>query len=290
MKKLCLLIIALALLLSACVYRLPQDTQGSSDPALQGSEHAPTHSDTSPSFESTEYSAAAGDSTDPQKGDTVTVGSYTFQYTSVLTEAGRVFGWALEYCEESVEYAIIPDEVLGIPVIGIGIEQDGDECEVHPFGENPSLTRIDLPDSLLYIGDNVFRYCTKLTYIKLPNSISYLGNYSPYCYGVYNNLLENTSVTFLDIPEGVERLHEYLFADSILETVILPSTLTVVEYRVFYNTPLKEVFYRGTEEQCPQTLLDEIAVTDATIYYFSETEPTEEGNFWHYVDGKPVIW
>lgn len=26
------------------------------------------------------------------------------------------------------------------------------------------------------------------------------------------------------------------------------------------------------------------------VYCYSETKPTEEGNFWHYVDGEPVIW
>jgi hypothetical protein len=25
-------------------------------------------------------------------------------------------------------------------------------------------------------------------------------------------------------------------------------------------------------------------------YSYSETAPTDEGNFWHYVDGKPTLW
>jgi hypothetical protein len=29
---------------------------------------------------------------------------------------------------------------------------------------------------------------------------------------------------------------------------------------------------------------------NATRYYYSETEPTEEGNFWHWVDGEVVVW
>ena len=27
-----------------------------------------------------------------------------------------------------------------------------------------------------------------------------------------------------------------------------------------------------------------------TYYYYSETEPTEEGNYWHYVNSEPVVW
>lgn len=27
-----------------------------------------------------------------------------------------------------------------------------------------------------------------------------------------------------------------------------------------------------------------------TVYYYSETFPTTEGNFWHYIDGEPTVW
>ena len=32
-------------------------------------------------------------------------------------------------------------------------------------------------------------------------------------------------------------------------------------------------------------------ITHTTRYYYSETRPTDEGNFWHYDDdGKVVVW
>ncbi len=31
-------------------------------------------------------------------------------------------------------------------------------------------------------------------------------------------------------------------------------------------------------------------LTSATRYYYSETTPTEAGNYWHYVDGVPTPW
>ena len=55
---------------------------------------------------------------------------------------------------------------------------------------------------------------------------------------------------------------------------------------------LKEVYYTGNEEQWN-------AITNggqndslyaATRYYYSETEPQGEGNYWHYVDGQIVKW
>ena len=32
-------------------------------------------------------------------------------------------------------------------------------------------------------------------------------------------------------------------------------------------------------------------MTTATIYFYSETEPTEDGNFWRYdADGNVAVW
>lgn len=30
--------------------------------------------------------------------------------------------------------------------------------------------------------------------------------------------------------------------------------------------------------------------TDATTHHYSETPPTESGNYWHYVDGVVTVW
>jgi hypothetical protein len=35
---------------------------------------------------------------------------------------------------------------------------------------------------------------------------------------------------------------------------------------------------------------DNIELENAPRYYYSETEPTEPGNYWHYVDGVPTPW
>ena len=274
-----------ALLLSSCVYRIPYDTQVNSAPTTQGTESAPSSSDTSPSFESIEYSVPTGSVGTPVIGDYCTVGPYTFQYSSYGYSDSQVYGWALMSCDDSIEVAVIPSEVMGIPVIGIGRWNDS----YAPFGENNSLKSIVIPDSVLYICIYPFRFCDSLTDIKLSCHVKILGDA-----GIWSDfttsLLKGTAVTFLDVPEGVEKLCEYVFTETHLQSIVLPSTLDIIEDCIFDNSPLKEVFFRGTEEQCLQTLKDQVAETEATLYFYSETEPTEEGNFWHYVDGKPVIW
>ena len=282
MKKLCALIIMLVLLLSACI-----------DPEL-GTENTALPDDTSTFPEHNQYLDPTGTITGPlptgsvgypASGDYCTVGQYTFQYVSFWHAGEPVNGWTLYYCEDSVETAELPSEVLGIPVIGIGHYTYGNAV---PFGENAVLREIVIPDSVVYISYTVFQNCNNLSVIRLSGNIKELGNGTPLSDN-RNCLLAGTAVRFLDVPEGVEKICEFVFEGSSLESIILPSTLKIVEY-CFDNCPLKEVFYRGTAEQCPQTLLDQVATTDATIYYLSETEPTGEGNFWHYVDGQPVIW
>ena len=58
--------------------------------------------------------------------------------------------------------------------------------------------------------------------------------------------------------------------------------------------PLKtNIFIVKNREELWQnaTINDEI-IKSATIYYYSEQQPTSEGNYWHYdTDGKtPIVW
>ena len=56
---------------------------------------------------------------------------------------------------------------------------------------------------------------------------------------------------------------------------------------------LQRVYYKGTKSDWSKIYVgpDNTKLTDATRYY-SETKPTDQGNYWHYdTDGvTPVIW
>ena len=106
---------------------------------------------------------------------------------------------------------------------------------------------------------------------------------------------ECSSLKTISIPEGVTTIEENAFEGcSSLVTVVLPASLESVEDSGFaYCSSLKTVFYKGTEEQ-----LDAIEISDsneslanAKVYFYSETEPTTSGRFWHYNDeGEIVEW
>lgn len=54
---------------------------------------------------------------------------------------------------------------------------------------------------------------------------------------------------------------------------------------------LKKVFYNGTETEWRTIFIDgNPFLTDAKIYYYCESLPTDDGNYWRYVDGEIVVW
>ena len=85
----------------------------------------------------------------------------------------------------------------------------------------------------------------------------------------------------------------YLFAStSTLECVVIPKTITYFDNYSFTScSNLATVFYEGTEEDKANIYFSYAGtITSATWYFFSETKPEAEGNYWHYVDGIPTIW
>jgi hypothetical protein len=55
---------------------------------------------------------------------------------------------------------------------------------------------------------------------------------------------------------------------------------------------LTTVYYTGTAETWSKISIgsDNTDLTSATVYYYSDTQPTADGNWWHYVDGVPTVW
>ena len=356
-------ILAFALFLSACAYRIPNDTQGTSAPTAQGTESTPSSSDTSPTFETTEnpspteldvddfHTYPAVDYIPELSGDIYNIDALSYQEVSFYVGEQLITGMSVIACQENAEKVIIPDEIMGLPVVSIGDKV---------FANNTNLTEIALPSNLVAVGEQAFCRCENLTALSLPASVKLIGSQAfSFCPGlteiritadmelslyaledavglksvymedgvVSNNIslsgltalttvhlpqgeirlgnpeyglsririLLGTSVTFIEVPEGIIYLGDFVFEESSLESIVLPSTLTILGEDIFGIpyfgvAPIKEVFFRGTEAQCLQELKDQVADVGATIYYLSETEPTEEGNFWHYVDGQPVIW
>ena len=104
--------------------------------------------------------------------------------------------------------------------------------------------------------------------VILPNDID--GN----SYNIYKNVFYNISWYF--------------------DYIIIPSNIKTVGENAFGPYSNYVIYFKGTKEDWDTISLgsSNTNLSNATRYYYSETEPTEEGNYWYYdTDGMtPVIW
>ena len=143
-------------------------------------------------------------------------------------------------------------------VIPKGVTSIGDWA----FRDCSSLTSITIPKCVTSIGDSAFYKCSSLTSITIPGRVTSIGDLAFSCCN---------SLTSIMIPKGVKSIGLLAFSGC--------SSLT-------------NVFYRGTMKDFDNIMIlfGNEDFKSATKYFYSEEPPTEEGNYWHYVDGVETIW
>ena len=166
-----------------------------------------------------------------------------------------------------------PDDTGGgslyVPKI-ISVEfEEGCACtkiENYAFFRLDLLQEIRLPSTVETIGKGAFMDCVALTGLQLPDSITSLGE----------GMLQGcTALQYLVIPNK-----SITFGNSIFNQ----------------NSNFNAIYFGGTEEQWSTFKIngynnsDVLRAEKRTAYFYSEEEPTAEGNYWHYVNGEPTIW
>ena len=109
------------------------------------------------------------------------------------------------------------------------------------------------------ISDAIFHHCTSLKRVVLPSEIKTIGDYA------FENCKNLTEVV---VPQGVTEIGERAFA--------LCDALTAV----YYCGSIEEWEGVVRKDDIPAELL----------YFYSETAPESEGNYWRTVDGVPTPW
>ncbi len=180
------------------------------------------------------------------------------------------------------------------------------------------LQSVRIPEGVNFIDSKAFQYCTSLVSVYMPDSVMILG-YPPFACDVFAyckslttvrlsaNLIELgvagsvgdigggifsdcSNLTFIDIPDKVGLIGWATFSETPIESIVLPASLHTI-YQADLE-PTDAIYYKGTEEQLLQieVIYGDLFRYDPAVYYYSETAPAQEGNYWHYVDGKPAVW
>lgn len=147
------------------------------------------------------------------------------------------------------------------------------------------LEEITIPDSVTEIGTMAFYFCKNLKAVKLSNNLKNLKSQA---------FRQCESLTEISIPDGVTEIGSTMFANCTnLKSVVLVKNLTYISSSAFDNCPaLESIYFKGTAQQWeelnkPYKIPN---LENVTVYFYSETEPESEGNYWHYVNDKPEIW
>ncbi|MBQ7977540.1 MAG: leucine-rich repeat protein [Clostridia bacterium] len=201
---------------------------------------------------------------------------------------------------ELVTDLVIPDSVTAI--------------NDYAFYNCDSITSVTIPDSVTNIPNNVFNGCDGLTKTTKNNVVYLEANDNLYYIALYQVVKNVTTLTIVDdckiitsnafydcdsltsvtLGDSVTSIgSEAFYSCSNLTSVTIPNSVTSIGDGAFlYCYSLTRVYYMGKAEQWTEIAIssNNSYLTNATKYYYSETTPTDDGNYWHYVDGVVTIW
>lgn len=104
-------------------------------------------------------------------------------------------------------------------------------------------------------------------------------------------------LTSITIPDSVTDIERETFSYcSRLTSVIIPNSVKYIGRFAFKGCSMfGRIYYKGTKSGWNRISIasdydGNTELMTATRYYYSEGQPTDDGNYWYYVNGAPTVW
>ena len=173
-------------------------------------------------------------------------------------------------------------EELESLTLGKNVELIGASC----FAGCINLKELIIPDSVKVILNDAFRDCEKL--LQVENGVTYVDKWVVDCDPTLTDVfLREDTVGFTnDAFDGYD--------GSKLTNLVMPKTLKHIGQNAFYGCfDLIRIFYEGTVEDwsvIAEDVRKDETLSYATVFFYSEAQPTASGKYWRYVEGVPTEW
>ena len=223
---------------------------------------------------------------------------------------------------------VIPEVVTSIGVgafsgrkglVSIELTKNIKKIGADAFANCPDLAEFNVTQYITSIEERAFTGCSSLSKLTV-DSKNTVYNSNGNCNAIINT--ETNSVIYgcskTVLPSNVSIIASYAFSYSGITEVVLPENINTVSENAFYNcadlttvvilnkniiilsdgfkdcSSIEKLFFKGTVDEWYSNFnianVGNEWLRDAERYYYSETEPTKEENYWHIVNGEIVIW
>ena len=182
----------------------------------------------------------------------------------------------------------------------INIPETIQTIEAGTFYNCESLGKIDIHKRITHIKKDAFHGCIQLKGVYIQDiaswcNITFENTYSNPLIHARSLYINKNLVNGLIIPNSITSVNEYAFYYCTTPTsIVISNSVTNIGASAFPYCPnLTDVYYTGTEEEWSAISIgsNNTPLTNATRYYYSETRPTTDGNFWHYDENSEIaIW
>ncbi|MBQ3220869.1 MAG: leucine-rich repeat domain-containing protein [Clostridia bacterium] len=201
-----------------------------------------------------------------------TVGNYAFSGCSGV-ESATAPALAMSYIVNFAKETLLEARFTG-----------GEEVKNSTFYDCTALKTVYLCEHMTGIGENAFYNCQSLTEIDMPDTVGSIGARA---------FSGCTNLKKVQLSDSLTSLSSALFENcTSLVSLYIPASVTSIYSGVFDGcTALTTIYYKGTQSDWEKISGHNLENSSRTVYYYSETAPTESGNYWHYDEnGEIVLW